>query len=1032
MISHLISWSLHNRLLVLASAMILLLWGGWRSADTPVDVFPDLTAPAVTIVAEAHGMPPEDVERLVTFPIETAVNGAAGVRRVRSVTGVGNSVITVDFDWSMDIYQARQLIAERLQTVRSALPDDIPSPILAPVTSIMGEVMFIALVSDEHDEMTLKTVADWTLRRRLLAVAGVAQVIPIGGETRQYQVVADPERLSAYGVSLGDLRAAVGAASQNAYAGFVTQNGQEFLIQGLGRIRTIADIESGLVVTRGGVPVLVRDLADVRIGPAPRRGTGSYRARSAVVLSVQKQPDVNTLELTERIDGTIAELQASLPVGMRIETDAFRQAEFIDVAIRNLISALRDGAILVTLIMFIFLVSIRATIIALLAIPLSLVVAILSISWLGGSLNTMTLGGMAIALGALVDDAIIVVENTFRRLRQNRDKPTADRESTLRVALTATQETQRSIVFATLIIILVFLPLFFLSGVEGRLLHPLGVAYVMALGSSLLVAVTVTPVLCSLGLARDAKTKGTQDSRLVKVLKGLYRPMLERAIRHPGVLAGTAIVMLGAAGVGALAAGRGFLPEFNEGTLTLSVVSLPGTALETSDQIGRDVESILLTQPQIRATARRTGRAELDPHAQQVFASEIDATLNEIGNGKPALLANLRREFAALPGTNVVIGQPISHRIDHMLSGSRASIAVKVFGDDLSELRRLAKTIETLVSAIPGAVDVAAAEQAEIPFIQVEFDRAALSNFGITMLQAAEALETAFYGTTVDRVMEGDASFDLVVRLPEEASRSIESVQTTLLTLPGGALIPFESVAKIVQARGANSITRENVKRNIVVMANVSGRDVVSVVKDIQTLIADRVVLPSGYAIKYGGQFESAASAGARLLLLGSIVVVGVFLLLVAAFRSIRNASLVMLNLPLALIGGIAGVWVGNGTLTVASIIGCIALFGIATRNGVILIDHVTRLINSGGLKVGDAVRQGAEERLVPILMTAMATALALVPLALSEGMPGSEIQAPMALVILFGLLTSTALNMLVVPAMYLRFGERGSDAGLQ
>ncbi len=1024
MVDRIIRWSLGNRLLVIAAAALLMFWGGWQSLNTPVDVFPDLTAPAVTIVAEAHGMPPEDVERLVTFPIETSMNGAAGVRRVRSVTGIGISVVTVEFGWGVDIYRARQVIAERLQTTRATLPDDLPPPVLAPVTSIMGEIMFVALVSDEHDEMALKTVADWTLRRRLLAVAGVAEVIPIGGETRQYQVVADPERLSAYGISLGDLSAAVGAASRNASAGFVTQNGQEFLIQGLGRVQTLADIENAVVATRGDIPVLVSDVANVQIGPAPRRGTGSYRARSAVVLGIQKQPEANTLALTQRLDETIEALQSTLPKGMRIETDAFRQADFIDVAISNLITAIRDGAILVTLIMFVFLVNVRATTIALLAIPLSLVVATLSIKWFGGSLNTMTLGGMAIALGALVDDAIIVVENTLRRLQENRDKPSGEKESTLKVVLAATHEIESSIVFATLIIILVFLPLFFLTGVEGRLLQPLGVAYIVALSSSLLVAVTVTPVLCSLGLGRDNSTRKAHDSRLIIGLKRLYRPLLEVSIRfHRTVIALAAILLL-AAGAGVYLAGRGFLPEFNEGVLTLSVVSLPGTSLQTSDEIGRRVESILLAQPEVRATARRTGRAELDPHAQQVFASEIDATLNTDGRSRAELLADLRQAFANLPGTNVVIGQPISHRIDHMLSGTRANIAVKIFGDELSVLRRLANNVEALVGEVPGAVDVAAAEQAEIPFINVRFERAALANYGLSMADAAHALETAFNGTAVDRIVEGDASYDLVVRMPDSARENLESVRTTMLTLPSGALIPFEAIARIEQARGANSITREDVKRNIVVMANVSGRDLVSVVDDIQAIINEQVVLPSGYYVEYGGQFESAASAATRLLVLGCVVVVGIFLLLVAAFRSVRNALLVMLNLPLALIGGVAGVWFGDGILNIAAIIGFITLFGIATRNGVILIDHVARLITVDGLAPEEAVRKGAEERLVPILMTALATALALVPLALSSGMPGSEIQAPMAIVILWGLLSSTALNMLVVPAMYLRFGQ--------
>lgn len=1030
MIDQVIRWSLANRLLVLAAGGLLLVWGTWRSLEAPVDVFPDLTAPSVTIVAEAHGMPPEDVEKLATFPIETAMNGAGGVRQVRSTTGIGISVVTVDFDWGTDIYRARQLVSERLQTARAELPADLPPPILAPVTSIMGEILFMALVSDDHDEMTLKTLADWNVRRRLLAVAGVAEVIPIGGETRQYQVVATPERLAAYGITLGELRDAVAAANRNASAGFVTENGQEFLIQGVGRARTVADIEEATIARREGVPVLVRDVATVRTGPAPRRGTGAYKGQSAVVLGVQKQPGVNTLALTERLDDVIDELRTTLPEGVRVETDAFRQADFIRVSIDNLTSALRDGAILVVLIVFGFLFSVRATAIALVAIPLSLLVAVLTIRWLGGSLNTMTLGGMAIALGALVDDAIIVVENIVRRLRENAAKPASERASSARVVLDATREIEGSIVFATLIIMLVFLPLFFLSGVEGRLLQPLGLAYVVSLAASLLVALTVTPVLCVLGLPGSKTVTSDHDTRLISALKSAYRPVLEASLRHWGVVVGAAGLLLLVACLGLFYAGRGFLPEFNEGSLTVSVVTLPGTSLETSDEIGGRVESILMEQPEVVATARRTGRAELDPHAQQVFASEIDVTLKMQDRDKSSLLENLRNRFAALPGTNVIIGQPISHRIDHMLSGTRANIAVKIFGDDLYELRRIGSRIEALVGEVPGAVDVAMDQQAEIPFVSVKFDRSALANYGVTMAEAADDLETAFTGTAVGRILEGDASLDLVVRFPESTKIDIAAIRETMVTTPSGAQVPFGALADIRRDRGANTITRENVQRKLVVMANVAGRDLISVVEDIQAAVEREVELPSGYYVDYGGQFESAEAAGTRLLLLGGIVIAGIFFLLVAAFGSARDAGLVMLNLPLALIGGVAGVWIVGGTLTIAAVIGFITLFGIATRNGVILIDHITRLIRLEGMTPEDAVRRGAEERLVPILMTALATALALVPLALAGGEPGSEIQTPMAVVILWGLLSSTALNMLVVPAMFERFGTPAVESG--
>ena len=1026
MIDRIIQWSLANRLLVLVGALVLLVWGSIVARNTPVDVFPDLTAPSVTVVAEAHGMPPEDVELLVTHPIETAMNGAVGVRRVRSNSGVGSSVITIEFEWGTDIYRARQIVAEKLQGAQASLPVDLPPPQLAPVSSIMGEILFIALRSESHDQMTVKTTADWVVRRRLLAVPGVAEVIPIGGETRQYQVIADPERLSAYGITLNSLREAAAAASRNASAGFITRNDQEFLIQGIGRVVDIQSLAQALVESRDDGPILIRDLAEVRIGPAPRRGTGAYKGEPAVVLGIQKQPGVNTLELTGRLDAVFADIQAGLPEGMTIETDAFRQADFIGTAIDNLSVALRDGAILVVAIMFAFLFSARATGIALLAIPLSLLVAVLTIKAMGGSINTMTLGGMVIALGALVDDAIIVVENIVKRLRENQAHSQDRQRNVATVVFEATREIEGSIVFATLIIILVFLPLFFLSGVEGRLLQPLGLAYVVSLAASLLVALTVTPVLCLLGLPGSKTVRDDHDTRFISWLKAAYRPLLSGAMQYPRLVMASAFLLLLASVVSLSMAGRGFLPEFNEGSLTLSVVTLPGTALDTSDEIGRKVEVILLEQPEVVATARRTGRAELDPHAQQVFASEIDVMLSMQSRSKEALLADLRVAFSRLPGTNVIIGQPISHRIDHMLSGTRANIAIKIFGEDLTELRRLGLQVESLTEEIPGAVDVAMEEQSEIPFVSVRFDRAALANYGLTMAEAAESLETAFTGTTVGSILEGQASIDLVVRLQESAADDIEAVKQTLLTLPSGAIVPFAALADIRTERGPNGIGRENVQRRMVVMANVAGRDLISLVEEIRATINANVELPTGYHVEYGGQFESAEAANTRLLLLGGGVIVGIFFLLMAAFRSARDAGVVMLNLPLALIGGVVGVWLSGGILTIAAVIGFITLFGIATRNGVILVDHIGRLVREQGLDIDSAIRRGAEERLVPILMTAAATALALVPLALASGEPGSEIQSPMAVVILWGLVSATALNMLVVPAVYRWLGSAG------
>lgn len=1027
MIEAFIRWSLSNRLLVMAAAALLLLWGGWSARETPIDVFPDLTAPVVTVVAEAHGMPPEDVERLVTFPVETAMNGASGVRRVRSNSGVGIAVVSIEFEWGTDIYRARQIVSEKLQTLSASLPPDLPAPVMAPVSSIMGEIMFIALTSDHHSEMELKTTADWVVRRRLLAVPGIAEVIPNGGETKQFQVIASPERLSAYGISLSQLSEAVSGANANAAAGFIVENLQEYLIQGLGRVQSIADIEQAVVVERNNVPVLVRDVAEVVVGPAPRRGTAAYNGNSSVVLGIQKQPNINTLDLTRELDTTIADLQKTLPKGMTIETNVFRQSNFIQSAIDNLIEALRDGAVLVVAIMFAFLLSARATGIALMAIPLSVLSAILTISWLGGSLNTMTLGGIAIAMGALVDDAIIVVENIVRRLRENNDRPSEQRQSFTSVILRATREIQGSIVFATLIIILVFLPLFFLSGVEGRLLQPLGLAYVVSLAASLLVALTVTPVLCLYLLPASKAVKQEHDSKLIATLKAIYRPWLNTALNRTGWVIGLSLAALIVALIGLTFAGRGFLPEFNEGSLTVSAVTLPGTSLEASDDIGRRVEKILLAQPEVVATARRTGRAELDPHAQQVFASEIEVTLDMAERSKASLLATLREDFSAIPGVNVVIGQPISHRIDHMLSGTRANIAIKIFGDDLVELRKLGSQVETLVAEIPGAVDVAMEQQSEIPFVQVRFNRVALANYGLSVVEAAKILETAFTGMTVGRISEGQANFNLVVRLPESAKQSMEALEETLITLPSGAIVPIAALAEVEKRRGPNTITREDVQRKLVVMANVSERDLVSVVEDIRSAIGQSVNLPTGYYIEYGGQFESAQSAGSRLLMLGVLVVIGIFFLLVTAFNSLRDACLIMLNLPLAVIGGIAGVWMLGGTLTIAAVIGFITLFGIATRNGVILIDHI-RQLREEGLALRQAIAQGAEERLIPILMTALATALALIPLALAAGEPGSEIQAPMAVVILWGLLSSTVLNMLVVPAVYLRFSGSETD----
>ena len=1039
MIGHIIAWSLRNKLFVVLAGVLLLAWGGWQAARTPVDVFPDLTAPAVTVVTEAHGMAPTDVENLVTFPIETALNGAPGVRRVRSATKIGLSVVTVEFEWGTDLYRARQVVAERLQLARATLPPDIPAPAMTPAASIMGEILFIALVSDKHNGLTLKNVAEQVLKRRILAVPGVAEVLPIGGDTQQFQVTVKPERLAAYKLTLDEVVQALRESNQNASAGFYVEAGQEYLIQGQGRIVVLDDIAETVITVRDGQPVLIRHVAEVGIGAAPKRGVGSHNGKPAVVLGIQKQPGANTLELTDRLDRSLADIQAGLPAGMKIERHIFRQADFIKTSIDNLLVALRDGAILVVAIVFAFLLSARATLITLVAIPLSLVAAILSMKALGATINTMTLGGMAIALGALVDDAIIVVENIVRRLRDNLAKPESEQHTVLQVVFDATREIQGSIVFATLIIMLVFMPLFFLSGVEGRLMVPLGFAYVVSLAASLLVAITVTPVLAALVLPRSKIVRQNVEPRFLHAIKGGYRRVLDATLtRWKGVTL-VSVLALVASLVALSFAGRAFLPDFNEGTLTVSTATLPGTALEESDRLGQQVEQILLSHPEVVATARRTGRAEGDPHAMDVSASEMEVTLKMRERSKEAFLAALRADLASIPGTQIVIGQPISHRIDHMLSGNRSNIAVKIFGPELPELRRLTGEIKALVQTVDGAVDVSDEQQGDIPFLTLRFRRDALARHGLSIRQVAETVEMAFSGMAVSRVQQGQASYDLAVRFDPSAKANIDAIRSTLVTTASGARIPLSALADIRNDRAPYYITRENVQRKMVVMANVAGRDLASVVDDIRRNVAAQVKLPAGYHVEYGGQFESAEEAGRTLLFLGVGVIVGIFLLLFVAFRTARDALLVMLNLPLAIIGGVIGVFAAGGVLSVASIIGFITLFGIVTRNGVMMIAHIHHLVEHEG--VGDAteaVRRGAEERLVPILMTALAAGLALVPLALAAGQPGSEIQSPMAIVILFGLGSSTLLNMIVVPALYLRFGaihkrlEQGPASPLQ
>ncbi|MFN3326465.1 MAG: efflux RND transporter permease subunit [Bryobacteraceae bacterium] len=1022
MIDGLIRWSLRNRPTVVALTAALLVWGVYLATTLPVDVLPDITAPTVTLLAEAPGMAPTELESLVTFPIETALNGASGVRRVRSATALGVAVVWTEFEWGEDVARARQVVTERLAVARSSLPPEVQI-VMAPVSSIMGEILFVDLESDRHSELELRTVADTLVRRRLLAVPGVSQVIATGGAQKQYQVVLAPAKLRAYDVTVQEVEEALRRANRNTSGGFRVTGGQEYLIQGIGRVAGLEDLAATVVAARGATPVLVRDIAEVRIGGALRRGAGSHDARPAVVIGIQRQPEANTLELTYRLEHVLDEIQESLPEGMRLHREMFRQADFIEVAVGNLMHAVRDGGLLVVVVVVLFLGNLRASLITLLAIPLSLAAAIWGMQWVGFTINTMSLGGLAIAIGELVDDAIIDVENVVRRLRLNAKLPEPQRLGAMEVVYNASKEIRGSVVYATAIVVLVFAPLLFLDSVEGRLLRPLGFAYAVSLTASLIVALTITPVLCSLLLPRSKSVLLAREPRLVALLKRIYRPVLDWALRNPYLLAGGSTLLLAAALGSTFWMGRSFLPEFNEGSLTIGAVTMPGTSLEESDRLARHLERVLLTIPEVTSTGRRTGRAELDEHVQGVEASELDVNLQLAGRTQEEVVEEIRRKATLIPGMNVIVGQPISHRIDHMLSGAKANVAVKIFGDDLRMLRSLAERVEAAMRDVPGVADLASERQIDIPTVRVRFDRAALARYGLGAGEAAEALQIASIGRPVGQVFEGQLAFPLVLRYQERDFADLNAIRQTVIDTPGGARIPLSAVADIREDRSPNFISRESVQRKIVVQCNIAGRDLGSVVNEIQERIRQAVPLPQGYRIEYGGQFESQQRASARLVWLSLAVVAGLFLLLSSAFGSSRDAVIVMLNLPMALIGGAVGVFVAGGVLSVASLIGFITLFGIATRNGIMLVSHVRCVREVEGVTdFREAVARGASERLAPILMTAMATWLALIPIALGLGKPGSEIQAPMAIVILFGLLSSTLLNMLVVPAVYYRF----------
>ncbi len=1014
MLDAIIRGSLRHRLLVLSFAAVLLVAGTWATLRAPVDVFPDLTAPTVTILTEARGMAPEEVELLVTFPLESSLNGAPGVRRIRSVSGAALSVVWVEFEWGAEIYRARQVVAERLQTVE--LPDQVDRPQLGPISSIMGEVTFLALTSDTVPPMELRRIAETVVRRSLLAVPGISQVVPIGGDVKQVAIVLDPGLLALHRVGVEEVAAALRAASDSPAAGFHVDGGQEYLVRGLSRARTAEELAAAVVRVDGGVPLTVGRLGEVRVEAEPKRGTASYGARPAVILSVQKQPDANTLDLTRAIDRRMEELARSLPKGVKIERENFRQADFIRVAIGNVSAALRDGAVLVVLVLVAFLGNVRTTLISAIALPLSLLAGILAVSAFGATVNTMTLGGLAIAIGALVDDAIIDVENVFRRLRENAARPEADRHGSLEVVFRASSEVRGAILFATLVILLAFVPLFFLPGIEGRLLRPLGLAYVTALAASLVVSLTVTPVLCSFLLPK-AKALEQQETWLLRKLHAFYRPTLEWALaRRRVVIVASVVLALGAAAVLPFL-GRAFLPPFNEGALTVALAAAPGITLEDSDRIGRQVEEALLSFPEVVSTSRRTGRAERDEHVQGVNGAEIEVVLKP-GRPKEEMLEAMRRAVASIPGVNVTFGQPISHRIDHMVSGSKSNLAVKLHGPDLSVLRKLAAAAQATLGDVPGIVDVSNQEQAAVPQLLVEPDRAALARHGIPAASFARTVEALFQGTEAGQIVDRGLPTRVVVRFPEGLRSDAEALGRLPVPAGGGELVRLADVARVRSDLGPAIVRREDVERVAVVTANVAGVDLAGTVERAREALVAAVALPEGYRMDLGGQFEAAAESARLLVLLSLLALAGIYGLLYLSFRSHRHTAIVLVNLPLALIGGVFAVAAGGGVLSIATAVGFFTLFGVATRNGVLLVSRYEQLL-AEGVSLREAVSRGSEERMAPVLMTALTAALALVPLVLASGKPGNEINSPMAQVILGGLLTSTFLNLVLVPVLF-------------
>jgi CzcA family heavy metal efflux pump len=1028
MLNNIINFSLQNRLLVIVASVLLIVFGSYVAARMEVDVFPDLTAPTVVVLTEAHGMAPEEVEKLVTFPLETAVNGATNVRRVRSSSMAGISIVWIEFDWNTDVFRARQIVNEKIIAVGERLPEGVGNPTMAPQSSIMGEIMLVSITADSTSAMDLRTIADWSIRPMLLATGGVAQVVVIGGDYKQYQILASPQKMSAFGVSLAELLEACEAANGNSSGGFLNEYGNEYIVRGIGRTSDLAELGKSVIKSNPqGFAVKIEDVATIQIGAAPKIGDGSLRGKPAVIMTVMKQPSTNTLLLTRKIDESIAELSKNLPPDLEINTRIFRQADFINASIGNIQKTLLEGSFFVVIILFFFLMNWRATVISLLAIPISLIVAILTLKWLGFTINTMSLGGMAIAIGALVDDAIIDVENVFKRLKQNAALPPELKKGSLQVVFDASVEIRTSIINATFIIIVAFLPLFFLSGMEGKLLAPLGIAFIVSLFASLVVSITLTPVLGSYLLANEKMLRNhPEESWLVRRLQKGYAALLKRAMELKSVVVLASALMLLLAIIGLASLGRSFLPEFNEGSLVVSAVSLPGISLEESNKIGLRVEQELLSVPEIQITTRRTGRAELDEHAQGVNSAEIDAPFVLESRSRADFMEEVRSKLANVSGANITIGQPIGHRIDHMLSGTRANIAVKIFGTDLAKLFALSNEIKAALTPIPGLVDLSVEQQIEIPQIQIKAKRDLLNHYGISIGAFNSFVDVAFSGEKVSEVYEGTRSFDLVLRFDHANRGSIENIRNTLIDAANGQKIPLHYVADIVSATGPNTINRENVQRKTVVSINVAGRDQKSAIEEIRQVVAEKIQVPEGYRIEYGGQFEAEAEASRTLMVTSFLSLLVIFLLLFQEFRELKTASIILLNLPLALIGGVLSVWLTSGVLSIPAIIGFITLFGVATRNGILLVSRY-KTLQEEGKPLYETIMEGSVDRLSPILMTALTAGLALIPLAIAGDLPGNEIQSPMAKVILGGLLTSTLLNVFVVPVVYFLTNRKDS-----